>query len=379
MNTKYQKGKAGSPPATLIILVFSDLPEYSGFFTFVAGEPIQLLGRALNDFSICAEFFNLSELVGYVRNFTRNTSNLEDPESAVFELNWADYRNLIGKSASHPNPIIDDDQLTASVLTTGVNDMCLADASIVSSIDSDKLQTTTSSELRTNLNSSLNSQGSAASATNAGTDKTINPINQLQEYCVIRGIAVTYKSEKGKDGKWEVRCRISEGSSEVAYHETEKVAKIFASKAMLELLTNETIILEKMDEPEDITPAVEYLKLHLTKKGKGGRGQPLPLPDHDPKSCFNLISSNYPQLLKLEKMEFTDVGTNSHCPFFKFEAAVKVTVVVREGMKPYQAEVKAVGRYRDKKNAEKITTAKVFNKAVAAIQEISKIYGPIQF
>jgi hypothetical protein len=90
------------------------------------------------------------------------------------------------------------------------------------------------------------------------------------------------------------------------------MAQILAAKSVLEILTNETFDLEAMDEIQDTAESVEYLSKHL----RNVKGKLLSLPPNDPKSCFNLISQNYPELLKLQDKSWEDLGGSSHCPLF---------------------------------------------------------------
>ena len=332
-------------------------------------------------FQLCAKFFGLTELDNHIQDFIRKTGCDKYSEAPdVFQFSTKAYLDLL-------NPCRGDEQLTTSSITSGVADLDMeVEIPSIKTEDIRQIPAQKKSPVKTPseiLNSTVSSTTAVSSTTSACTDPTINPINELQEYCVKNNIYPTYDINFGHDGLYEVVCKVSTGDAKTAFHTEEKRAKILAAKEMLEMLTNEKIELEECDEFNNyktmFVESVQYLKQRLKKRGKGNAGKPLPLPEHDPKSCFNLLSSNYPSLISGLEMTWEDVGVNSHCTFFKYSGSAKITVYVGDSLQQYGTSVKVTGRHGVKKASEKVTHAKLLIAAVKAIKEIQESKGRVLF
>ena len=212
--------------------------------------------------------------------------------------------------------------------------------------------------------------------------ETINPINALQDYCIRNGLGVGWAADIGHDDVWKVTCRVSTGDEITSSHNNEKMAKVLAAKEMLEMLTNEKIELEEYDDFENydtlFRESVRYLKQRLKKKGKSGKGNPLPLPETDPKSCFELIKVNYPRLITDFKMPSENVG-DSHCRFFEYSGFVEVTIYAGDSKQSFQRSAKAAGRNRVKKTALRAAYAKLLIEVVNEIKIVEESHGNILF
>ena len=119
----------------------------------------------------------------------------------------------------------------------------------------------------------------------------------------------------------------------------------------------------------DLTANVEYLGQFLTKT----KNKPLRLPSTDAKSCFNIIMSNYPSLIRIT-MDWNQTHLN-HGILYEYigTANLKVWTKTRLGeLEPFNLTFKESAKYREKKVAQKITYAKIFNEMCSILKKIEK-------